>query len=32
MSHSRHGPEVRITRVYDPASSSDGSRILVDRL
>jgi uncharacterized protein YeaO (DUF488 family) len=32
MSHSKHGPEVRIKRVYDPASPGDGTRILVDRL
>lgn len=32
MSHPKHGPEVRIKRVYDPASSGDGARILVDRL
>lgn len=32
MSHSKHVPAVRIKRAYDPASSTDGTRILVDRL
>jgi len=32
MSHSKAGPGVRIKRVYEPASPSDGTRVLVDRL
>ncbi len=28
----RHAPDIRIKRVYDPASDDDGARVLVDRL
>ncbi len=32
MSHSKGARAIRIKRAYEPASSSDGTRILVDRL
>ncbi len=32
MDHKIHGENVRLKRAYEPASGSDGTRVLIDRL
>jgi len=32
MGHKVHGEDVKVKRAYEPASGSDGTRVLIDRL